>query len=172
MTPDPDPSEESRVVLFTPTGRDSTLIADTLSAAGISCHACRSISEVVERIDAGCATLLLAEEAVNADSVKCLARALDAQPTWSDLPVIVLTSTGEQSLVTDYKLKMLAPLGNISLVERPVRPSTLVSIIRSALRARDRQYQFREQAKALQNSTRIFSALRASHLTICRSLCA
>ena len=58
MIADPDPGDESRVVLCTPTGRDSALIADTLSAARISCHNCRSISEVVERIDAGCATLL------------------------------------------------------------------------------------------------------------------
>jgi signal transduction histidine kinase len=148
----PDNSDESRLLLFTPTGRDAALIAETFSKSGVRSRICRCVSEAVSEMAAGCAALLVSEEALNAESVSALGRIIDGQPTWSDLPVIVLTSAGQQSRSTEYKLKMLTPLGNVFLVERPVRPSTLVSVAQSALRARDRQYQFREQAKALQRS--------------------
>ncbi len=146
------PDEEGRVLLLTPTGRDSALIAQTLSRSNIQTHICSSVADLVRELDAPCAALLMAEEAVNAGSVARIAEVLNRQPPWSDLPVIVLTSAGEPSPSTDYKLKLLTPLGNVSLIERPMQPSTLISIIRSALRARERQYQFREQAKALQRS--------------------
>src|SRR5579884_4253027 len=159
------PDEEGRVLLLTPTGRDSALIAQTLSRSNIQTHICSSVADLVRELDAPCAALLMAEEAVNAGSVARIAEVLNRQPPWSDLPVIVLTSAGEPSPSTDYKLKLLTPLGNVSLIERPMQPSTLISIIRSALRARERQYQFREQAKALQRSNEDLQrfAYAASH---------
>jgi signal transduction histidine kinase len=150
--PHTDRNDESRILLFTPTGRDSALIADVLLRSGIQSQICSSVPELIEEIESGCAAVLISEEALNAECTKHIGRVLDAQPTWSDLPLIVLTTGAEQSPRSDYKLKVLSPLGNVSLIERPVRPSTLVSVIQAALRARDRQYQFREQAKALQRS--------------------
>lgn len=147
-----DATNESRVLLFTPTGRDAKLIATTLEASSIRSHICSSTADVVREMGAGCAAVLIAEESLNTESVKDFSRALDAQPTWSDLPLIVLTTSGEPTPVTEHKLATLRPLGNVSLVERPVRPATLVSIVQSAMRARDRQYQFREQAEALRRS--------------------
>jgi signal transduction histidine kinase len=152
MTTASDFHNECRVLLCTPTGRDAALLAKTLSAFGIQAQPCGSPGEAALQMDRGCAALVVAEEALNAESIKEFGLVVDRQPTWSDLPVIVLTTAGEQTPVTDYKLKMLAPLGNVSLVERPVRPQTLVSVVQSALRARERQYQFRSQAKALERS--------------------
>lgn len=143
---------ERSVIVFTPTGRDATLIQETLKKAGIESTACSSVGDLLTELAEARAALLLAEEALTADCVEAIRGLINQQPTWSDLPVIVLTSTGQQSPATEYRMTLLAPLGNISLIERPVRPSTLISIVRSALRARDRQYQFREQAKALQSS--------------------
>jgi signal transduction histidine kinase len=143
---------ERRVLLLTPTGRDAPLIADTLRAFGIESYVCGSIEQLVEAIPEGCAALVMAEEVLTAASLRKLGSALGDQPTWSDLAVIVLTRGGEQEGIASFKLRMLAPLGNVSLVERPVQPSSFVSIIQSALRARDRQYQFREQAQALKRS--------------------
>jgi signal transduction histidine kinase len=149
----PNQEDEWRVLLLAPIGRDSALMAETLGKSNIRTHVCPSISEVAREMEQStCAAFVVAEEVLNASSIDCLSQVLERQPTWSDVPVIVLTIAGEQNPFTDYKLNMLTPLGNVSLVERPVRPTTLVSVVRSALRARDRQYRFREQAKALQRS--------------------
>ena len=66
------------------------------------------------------------------------------QPPWSDLPVLVLTYQGADSPEVSDALAML---GNVTLLERPVRVTALESAVRSALRARERQYQIREQLR-------------------------
>ena len=65
---------------------------------------------------------------------------LAAQPPWSDLPVLVLTRSGADSAELDEAVRTL---GNVTLLERPVRVATLLSAVRTALRARERQYQIR-----------------------------
>lgn len=52
-----------------------------------------------------------------------------------------MTSGGEATESSQYRLKLLDPLGNVTLLERPLRMATLVSAIRTALRARRRQYE-------------------------------
>ena len=43
-----------------------------------------------------------------------------------------------------YRLRLLESLGNVSLLERPIEPVTLVSAVKAALRARRRQYEVRD----------------------------
>ena len=64
-----------------------------------------------------------------------------SQPPWSDLPVLVLTRPGADSAESSEAVRML---GNVTLLERPVRVATLMTAVRTALRARERQYQIRE----------------------------
>jgi signal transduction histidine kinase/CheY-like chemotaxis protein len=67
-----------------------------------------------------------------------------AQPRWSDIPIILLTSGGSESPVNTEGLASLGAIGNVTLNERPVRMMTLLSAIKTALRARNRQYDVRE----------------------------
>ncbi|MFL6694779.1 MAG: sensor histidine kinase, partial [Ramlibacter sp.] len=62
------------------------------------------------------------------------------QPAWSDLPVLVMAKRGADSLEAQ---RAVEHLGNVTMLERPVRTLSLVSAARSALRARDRQYEMR-----------------------------
>ena len=62
------------------------------------------------------------------------------QPPWSDLPVLVLTRSGADSAEVRAATRNL---GNVTLLERPMRGATLVSTVRTAIRARQRQYQIR-----------------------------
>ena len=74
---------------------------------------------------------------------------LAEQPAWSDLPVLVLTRPGADSVELSDALRML---GNVTVLECPLRVPTLLSAVRTAIRARDRQYQIRghlaERARA------------------------
>jgi signal transduction histidine kinase len=42
-------------------------------------------------------------------------------------------------------MRVREPLGNVVLLERPVRPETFISTVQAALRSRSRQYQMRDQ---------------------------
>jgi len=74
---------------------------------------------------------------------------LDLQPAWSDLPILVLARPGADSITVG---EAVASLGNVTLLERPLRVAGLVSIVRSALRARMRQYQIESNLKVLEEA--------------------
>jgi PAS domain-containing protein len=87
----------------------------------------------------GAGTVVIAEEALVYDGAPLIER-LRAQHVWSDLPVIVLSRAGREPVA----LAEIITQGNFSVIERPARASTLVSLIRASLRARARQYQVRD----------------------------
>lgn len=140
MTQDRTPAE-LRVLLLAPTVRDGQVSRQILASEGIQCEVCKGLKDLQAEMAAGAAVIVLPEEVVLADTAATLRQSLRLQPAWSDLPVIVLSRAGTQSPAAD---RALFTLGNVSLVERPSRVSTLVSQIRSALRAREHQYQVRD----------------------------
>jgi signal transduction histidine kinase len=149
-------SAEERVVLFTPTGRDSAMIAQVFRAAGIDCVAAESWAMLERMLAEGAATLIIAEEGLQPAIVMRLRMILDAQPPWSDLPVLILTAhAAESPVIRGVSME----LGNVTLLERPMRAIALLSATRSALRSRRHQYDNRAQ---LQELERTAAALRAS----------
>ncbi|TWB71864.1 PAS domain S-box-containing protein [Nitrospirillum amazonense] len=94
--------------------------------------------------------LVTEEELLKADLAP-LFRWVAEQPSWSDLPFIVLTLRSAPA--TGPAAEMLADgLGNVTFVERPFRPTSLVSVIRSAARGRRRQYEARSRIEELRES--------------------
>jgi signal transduction histidine kinase len=92
----------------------------------------------------GAGAVILAEEALRLPDIAEWAAQIAEQPSWSDLPLILLTVTGEVNRESQKKMLARRPLGNLVLLERPVRPETLVSTVQAALRSRRRQYQMRD----------------------------
>ena len=133
-------AEEQRVLILTPTGRDGSMAVDLLRDAAITGVTCEDLGDLSRQIDTGVAAVLIAEEALADDHDGSFARMLAHQPAWSDLPVVLLASQGADS---EPVARAVRTLGNVTLLERPTRVAALVSAIRSALRARERQYQIR-----------------------------
>ena len=132
---------ERQIVICAPTGQDASLTAKVLDAGGLPNVVRVDAAGVLEELRNGAGSLLLVEEAVSGNAMTALVAWVAAQPTWSDLPILFLTRSGADSLDVQRAIKQL---GNVTLLERPVRPIALVAAARSALRARDRQYQVRE----------------------------
>jgi PAS domain S-box-containing protein len=129
-----------RVLILAPTGKDAVLTAAVLAEAKIQSLTCPDIECVERAVKESSGALLVAEEALVQGGLEALAAALSHQPTWSDLPVLLLTRYGADSAIVGQALQAL---GNVTLLERPVRPATLISAARAALKARERQYQVR-----------------------------
>lgn len=134
-------SLEQRIVIFAPVGKDARLIKEVLERARLECHSCDALGDVVEELERGAAAMFVVEEAFNAEFLGALTTFLAAQPAWSDLPVLVLSKQGLDSPGIE---KIFEQVGNVTLLERPVRRATLVSAALSARRARRRQYEMRE----------------------------
>lgn len=137
-------SPEDRLLILAPTGKDAVLTQSILSRAGMQAVTCRDIGQVRVELADGAAALLLAEEALAHDSKGHLVGWLAQQPPWSDLPVLVLARPGADSMAVAQAMDLL---GNVSVLERPIRVAALVSVVRTALRARQRQYQIREHLR-------------------------
>ena len=138
--PETDPIE-SRVLVLTPTGRDATLACQLLASIDVPSQACAAAAELFREIAAGAGAVILADEALQPEVLAGLVEILDRQPPWSDLPLIVFTRGGETS---ERLLETVVPLGNATILERPVRLTTLLSAVKAALRARRRQYEVRD----------------------------
>jgi signal transduction histidine kinase len=90
------------------------------------------------------------EEALAGDLAP-LQRALAAQPAWSDIPFILLAGRRTGGVRTSEAVRRRLPdnATNVILLERPLSAESLLSTITVALRARQRQFQMRDQLAEL-----------------------
>jgi signal transduction histidine kinase/ActR/RegA family two-component response regulator len=141
-------TDASQVVLIlAPMGKDADLAASVLCTAKMVPKPCQSLSELSERLRAegsSVGALLLTEESLGS-SADCssLTEWLENQEPWSELPIVVLTRPGPQTRVTAQRVQTLHSPA-VTVLERPLRPATLLSALRVALQSRERQYQVRD----------------------------
>ncbi|MBS0332202.1 MAG: response regulator [Proteobacteria bacterium] len=118
------------------TGRDGQVISDILGASGMTCEQLKGIGGADLDLGRG-AGLIVAQEALDLGAARSLEAWLSRQPPWSDFPIIYLRT--RNAPVTQASQAAIARLGNVTILERPLHPTTLLSAARSAVRARARQ---------------------------------
>lgn len=140
--------------MLAPFGRDADLACGLLSRAGLACRPCRGIDDLHRQPAESYGAILLTEEALAGDAVRVLSALLDAQPAWSSLPVVVFVGRkGHRPELTGRGLpEALGLRRGIVLLERPIRVASFVSVMRSAVLARRRQYELRDQLAARQQA--------------------
>lgn len=134
-------------------------MASSLEKLEKSCHVVHSVEELCSEIVAGAAAAIVAEEALRGNAISLLEPILTEQPSWSDFPLLILVAGGRVTAESERMRKLRTPLGNVLLLERPLRPETLVSTLDVALRGRARQYQIRDHILQLERAQ---EALRRS----------
>lgn len=147
-----DTTRSERALIFAPKGRDAKIAGDILSEAGISAESCESLDAMIKQLDIGAAFVIFREENLISADLSALVRWLGQQEPWSDLPFVLLTKGGGGLERNPAASRFLDLLGNVTFLERPFHPTTLVSIARAALRARRRQYEARARLNALRES--------------------
>lgn len=155
-----DPNSDFRVLILAPFGKDSVLIGKVLRQSGIDVCAVASAREVTAAIPENAGAVIIAEEVLHSEEIDVLSQKLSAQPPWSDFPLLVLTGSGVSTEATESAVRARSPLRNVTLLERPLRPATLISTVRSALAARQRQYEIRAHLEKQQAAE---DALRRAH---------
>jgi PAS domain S-box-containing protein len=144
---DPDiKSEEKRVLLVAPTVRDGEITRSLLAKAGLTCVVCENLNHLLKELHVGAGAVLLTEEAITGKGINELLTTVDKQPSWSDLPVVMMMRQGDQSPVATGVLRSLR---NVTLLERPAPTLSVVSAVQAAVRGRERQYQMRDQFESI-----------------------
>jgi signal transduction histidine kinase len=146
----PDAGVAEPVLILTPTGRDAALAAACLDAMGIQTRVCHGVEEFCAALD-GAAAGLIAEEALPPQALDRLIPALQRQPVWSDVPLMLLTTSATPTEALWQRLQGWgAAVGHVTLLERPLHQLTLLSAVQVALRSRRRQHEIRQLHEELQ----------------------
>jgi len=133
-------SREHRLLVFAPSGRDAILATQVLQQAGLNGSICATSRELIVAIGEGAGAAIVAQEALTSEVVADLAATLRGQPPWSDFPLIIFMPRTASAVENRRALVAFADLGNVTALEKPIHPLTMVSAARAALRARTRQY--------------------------------
>jgi signal transduction histidine kinase len=136
------PTPMLHALVLAPRGRDAAVAASLIDQAGVPSRVCRDLAELVEALDDNSAFVLMTEEAIRNVDLKPLAHWLTDQPAWSDLLFIMVTDHGGPER-NPIAARWLDALGNVSFIERPFHPTTLMSVARSTIRGRRRQHETR-----------------------------
>ena len=130
------------VTFVTPNAGDAEITQGFLAEHRIAARHCHNLVELARVPAEEIACIVLVEEAMVEPELSGLQQAIQLQPTWSDLPIILIAgaSTSLGRLVDT----VFPVAGNITVLQRPLHPVSLVSAVNVALRARDRQYQVRD----------------------------
>jgi signal transduction histidine kinase len=141
-----------RALVLAPTGRDAAVAAAILKEAAVPALVCDTLETLRGCIDEGAGLAVVVEEALRDCDLTPLSAWIEAQPSWSDFPFVVLTQRGGSVERNPVARRLSVTLGNVSFLERPFHPTTLVSAVQTALRGRRRQYEARERIEEIRRA--------------------
>jgi two-component sensor histidine kinase len=137
-------AESGRAIILTTRLADSQVAVRVLNEAGIASSVCGDAAQLVRELSFGAGFVVITEDIATQDRIRPLQGWVLKQPAWSDIPIIVLTGRIDQPGRTLAAQQLHEALGNVTLLERPFHPTTLISVAHAALRSRRRQYEARE----------------------------
>nr|WP_306470326.1 response regulator [Pseudomonas sp. efr-133-TYG-103a] len=134
-----------------------------LQEAGFPAIITHDLGGMCRELISGAGLAIIADEALRGVDINPLLSLLANQPAWSDQPIVLLTHHGGPDQNPSARLGKL--LGNVTFLERPFHPATLVSLVTTAVRGRRRQYEARSRMEDLRESEqRLQHALKAGRL--------
>lgn len=148
-----------RALVLAPRGRDAAIACDMLREGGLEATACDNVPGLIAELDQGAAFVVVTEEAIASADLHGLAEWIADQQEWSDLPFVLLTNRGGGLERNPAAGRYLDVLGNVTFLERPFHPTTLISLAKSALRGRKRQYEARARLVEIRDSESRFRTL-------------
>jgi PAS domain S-box-containing protein len=149
-------NQERKVLVLPPTRRDGEVTCALLRNVGLDCDVVGSARVLAAQMSNSVGAVVLTDSVVNDPDLRAIMDALERQPPWSDVPVILL-SRSESEAPADKRY--FEKLTNLTLLDRPTSSRALVSAVEAAIRGRARQYQIRDQVESLQAAD---AALRES----------
>ncbi|CAI8765492.1 two-component system, cell cycle sensor histidine kinase and response regulator CckA [Pseudomonas sp. IT-P253] len=145
-----DEAMSERAIILVPRERDSQLALMMLNEAGYDGVVTQDLTGLCDELVQGAGLLLIASEAILDADLEPLFSLIERQPVWSDLPIVLLTHHGGPEQNPAYRFG--PQLGNVTFLERPFHPVTLISLVTTALRGRRRQYEARDRLIDLSQS--------------------
>jgi PAS domain S-box-containing protein len=149
-------NQERKVLVLPPTRRDGDVTCALLRDVGLDCDVVGNARMLASQLNTCIGAVVLTDAAVADPDLSSVMDALDHQPQWSDMPVILLS---KPDMRLPAEKRRFGKLTNLTVLDRPTSGRALVSAVEAAIRGRARQYQIRDQLHSLQAAD---AALRES----------
>jgi signal transduction histidine kinase/CheY-like chemotaxis protein len=146
---------------------DIELVTSALDQEMIIYVICTSFYQLLEQVRGGCGPFILADEAISQKDLEQLLETLDKQPDLADLPGIIIWGIYSRWKALDF----LITRRSIYLIQRPVKKSMFIQMVRAAMQVRCSQYRIRglaidlKQTNEKLNSRTVFLQQLALELT-------
>ena len=132
------------VLVLAPYRRDADYLRQLLSEHDLEVRICSTGDSVEPYLSASPGVLVATHEALTPDVVSAVADWLETQPSWSEMPVVVLLDRRSQQAKIKSALGHRWPRARLIFYQRPVTPVELISGIQAAFLARLRQRDVRD----------------------------
>lgn len=160
------------ILVLAPTGIDARLTCEYFATTGLKSQACDSLEDLCLKLSDDCGVAIICEEALGSGGEQVLATCLQKQPSWSEIPLVILLPA-HVAKYEDRLQRLQRTLGHVTLLERPVRPQSLLASVQVALQSRYRQYEIRHHlgeretaARALRDGERRYRSLVEASSTV------
>ena len=151
-----------RILILAPLGRDASIAAALLAEGGLRPLICDGVRSLSDRLAEGAGMVVVTDEAVRTVDLAQIRTWVAEQQAWSDMPFVLLTARGGGLERNPAAARLSEVFGNVSFLERPFHPTTLLSLAKAALRGRRRQYDARARLEELRlGEERLTAALVA-----------
>ncbi len=115
------------------------LLQDALSGLQSDSEICRDAAELCENISDQIDAAVISSDVLSDNSIRLLAKTLNARPEWSDLPmIIILTGNGDSPIAADA----LREWRFVLFLSDPFTPAAIKAALQTALRTREGQRRF------------------------------
>lgn len=159
---------KEHIVLSASIGRNATVLRQALESQGLVCVNAPTVQAVIDAIETNASLVVITEEVLTTEKkIKDLSKCLNNQPEWSDIPVILLLKDCRRFPSCMAFLRQAEYIGSLVLLEMPLKQHEFISVVRSCLQNRQRQYVLRDTLQQLRESNQIlenFSHLVAHEL--------
>jgi signal transduction histidine kinase len=143
--------ESERTLILAPRGRDAAVAKEILDGARLDASICRDLDDLVQQLMRGADLVIVTEEGLRSADIRALVAWVESQPAWSDFAFILLTEHGGGVERNPSAARLTGALGNVTFLEQPFHPTTLVSVVQTSLRGRRRQYECKRLNEELES---------------------
>lgn len=158
-----------RVLIVAPYGRDASSLQALLAREGYDAVPFADLNAVAENLDDVSGAILVTEEAL-AKGTAALKTWMEGQPSWSDIPVILLTRRQVEAGRAVAQCLLAEVVSHLTVLERPLGSPSLLSAIDGALMSRQRQFETGRRIDELRASREALSASETELRTVTDAL--
>lgn len=143
------------IVITTQLSHNGAAIRHVLERQNLACIDANSMESVVAAVRAEAALIIITEEILSLDdNFDRLVDCLNEQPEWSDIPVVFLLKDCRRFPACILMLQATRHQRSITLLEMPLKRREFISVVRTCLSNRQRQFELRDTLQQLNESNR------------------